>query len=270
MTGIAYPDISPIAFAIGPVAIKWYSLSYLSAILVAWLLLWIQNRRYQLGFNKSQIEDLVFYITMGIILGGRLGYAIFYGGAEMWLKPWHLLELWKGGMSFHGGIVGVIIATWLYARNYKVSFLKITDLVSIYTPIGIFLGRLANFANDELWGRVSSVSWAIRFPSGGYIPRHPSQLYEAFFEGLILWIILNYLWHIKNVRKCYGFVSGCFVIFYGMFRIFLEQFRQPDAHLGFFFEKFTMGQLLSIPLIITGLVVIVISLKNKKGLEKNN
>lgn len=257
MIGLAYPEISPVAFSLGPLAIRWYSLAYLFGILLAWLMLWRNNRKYNLGYTNPQMEDLVFYITMGIIIGGRLGYAIFYGGAEMWLKPWHLLELWKGGMSFHGGIVGVIVASWLYARNYKWHFLQATDLVAIYCPIGIFLGRLANFVNDELWGRVTNVAWAIRFPAGGYLPRHPSQLYEAFFEGMVLFFLLNWLWSKEKIRNNYGMVSGIFVLLYGIFRMIMEQFRQPDVQLGFFFEKFTMGQMLSLPLVLVGIIVLI-------------
>lgn len=265
MIGFAYPEISPIAFAIGPLAIRWYSLAYLFGILLAWWMLWRYNRKYTLGFSKSQMEDLVFYITMGIIIGGRMGYALFYGGAEMWLRPWHLLELWKGGMSFHGGVIGVILAAWLYARVYKQPFLQATDLVALFCPIGIFLGRIANFINDELWGRETDVAWAVRFPAGGYIPRHPSQLYEAFFEGFVLFVVLNLLWKISKIRKSHGFVSGLFVLLYGAFRMSIEQFRQPDAQLGFFFGNITMGQILSLPLVITGVLVIIYSLlRNNK------
>lgn len=256
MVGFDYPNISPIALSLGPLAIRWYSLAYLFGILLAWLMLWRNNRKYSLGYTKSQMEDLVFYITMGIIIGGRLGYACFYGGAEMWLKPWHLLELWKGGMSFHGGIIGVIIAAWLYARTYKWSFLQATDLVAIFCPIGIFLGRIANFINDELWGRVTDVAWAVRFPAGGYLPRHPSQLYEAFFEGIVLFVLLNWLWSKEKFRNTYGLASGLFILLYGIFRMCMEQFRQPDIQLGFFFEKFTMGQMLSLPLVLLGIGVL--------------
>ena len=256
MIGLAYPEISPIALSIGPLAIRWYSLAYLIGILAAWYLIFFNNRKYNQGFNKQSIEDLVFYITMGIIVGGRLGYAIFYGSAEMWLKPWHLLELWKGGMSFHGGIVGVITASFLYAKRYKVSFFKVTDLVALYTPIGMFLGRLANFVNDELWGRETDVPWAVRFPRGGYVPRHPSQLYEAVLEGAVLFIVLNLLWRLPKVRNQEGIVSGLFILLYGVFRISLEQFRQPDAQLGFLFFGTTMGQILSFPLVILGAIVL--------------
>lgn len=264
MTGLAYPEISPIIFSIGPLAVRWYSMAYLAGILIGWWLVLRRNEKYQLGLTKQNIEDLVFYITLGIIVGGRMGYVIFYGGAAMWEQPWQILELWKGGMSFHGGAAGVILAIWLYARKIGYGFLKLTDLVVPVVPIGLFLGRLANFTNDELWGRVSDVAWAVRFPSGGFLPRHPSQLYEAFFEGVVMFIVLNWLWGFKAVRGRTGVVSALFVILYGIFRISLEQFREPDAQLGFFFGHVTMGQMLSVPLILAGLVVLGLRLKPGK------
>lgn len=256
MIGLAFPEISPIIFSIGPLAIRWYSMAYLFGIVIGW---WLINRNVKansLGLSKADVEDLVFYLTIGIIVGGRLGYAIFYGGAEMWLKPWHLLEIWKGGMSFHGGVIGVIIATYLFAKKIKYSFLGLTDLIVLYAPIGIFLGRLANFINDELWGRVTNVAWAVRFPSGGYLPRHPSQLYEACLEGLLMFVILNCLWMLPKVRERKGVVSALFVILYGCFRTIVEQFREPDAQLGFFFGSVTMGQMLSLPLVLFGAIVL--------------
>ena len=257
MVGLSFPDISPIMFSIGPLAIRWYSMAYLVGIVAGWMLVNRNVRINKLGLEKTQIEDLMFYITLGIILGGRLGYAIFYGGAEMWLKPWRLLEIWKGGMSFHGGVVGVIAAVWLFSRKIKYSFLALTDLAVLYAPIGIFLGRLANFVNDELWGRVTTVPWAVRFPAGGYLPRHPSQLYEGLLEGVLMFVVLNLLWQLPKIRRIHGVVSALFIILYGCFRIILEQFREPDAQLGFFFGGVTMGQMLSIPLIVGGLAVLV-------------
>lgn len=256
MIGLAFPEVSPVIFSVGPLAIRWYSMAYLLGIVIGW---WLINRNVKvnnLGLSKPNVEDFVFYLTVGIILGGRLGYAVFYGGAEMWLKPWRLFELWKGGMSFHGGMVGVIVATYLFAKKIKYSFLGLTDLVVLYAPIGIFLGRLANFVNDELWGRVTDVAWAVRFPSGGYLPRHPSQLYEACLEGLLMFVILNYLWMLPRVRERQGIVSALFVILYGCFRIIVEQFREPDAQLGFFFGGVTMGQMLSLPLVLVGAIVL--------------
>lgn len=261
MIGLAYPDFSPIAFSLGPLDIRWYSLAYLVGIVAAWFLLLKNNAKYNLGYSKQNIEDLAFYATIGIIAGGRLGYAIFYGGADMWLKPWRLLELWKGGMSFHGGVLGVIVAIWIYARQFKYKFLAITDLVALYAPIGMFLGRCANFVNDELWGRATDVPWAIRFPNGGFLPRHPSQLYEAFFEGIVLFIILNWLWRYEKVRQNHGIISAVFIIAYGVFRCMAEQFREPDAQLGFLFAGITMGQLLSLPLILIGIIILVKKIK---------
>lgn len=255
MTGLDYPVISPVLFAIGPLVVRWYSMAYLFGIVMGW---WLINRnsvKYNLGLTRQNVEDLIFYVTLGIILGGRLGYAMFYGGEGMWSNPLNVLMIWKGGMSFHGGVAGVIAALYLYARKIDYKFLALTDLVVLYAPIGIFCGRLANFVNDELWGRVTDMPWAIRFPNGGYLPRHPSQLYEAFFEGLLMFGVLNFLWRYKYVREHHGLSSALFVLFYGAFRISMEQFREPDVQLGFFFGGITMGQMLSIPMIVLGMVV---------------
>lgn len=264
MIGLDFPQISPVMFSIGPLDIRWYSMAYLVGILLGWFLINRNVQKNNLELNRQKVEDLIFYLTLGIILGGRLGYAIFYGGKAMWSEPWHILEIWKGGMSFHGGVAGVIIALWVYARKINYKFLGLTDLVVLYAPIGIFLGRLANFANDELWGRVTDVPWAIRFPAGGYLPRHPSQLYEAFFEGIVMFLLLNWLWRYSFVRNRSGLVSALFVLMYGVFRISMEQFREPDQHMGFFFGGITMGQILSLPLIVLGLTVIVFLLRKTK------
>ena len=261
MNGIDFPSISPIIFSIGPIAVRWYSMAYLFGIAAGWFLVNRNVKKYNLGLSKADVEDLIFYLTLGIIIGGRFGYVLFYGKGAFWENPLQIFELWKGGMSFHGGIAGVIIAAWLYARRFGFQFLAITDLVALYAPIGMFLGRLANFVNDELWGRVTTVPWAVRFPSGGYVPRHPSQLYEAFFEGIVIFILLNWLWRSSRIRNSHGVVSALFVMLYGIFRISMEQFRQPDAQLGFFFGHITMGQMLSLPLIIAGIWVLVVKLK---------
>lgn len=251
-----FPDISPIIFQIGPVAIRWYSMAYLIGIVSAWLLANWNIKKYGSVLTPKNLEDLAFYATLGVILGGRLGYVLFYGTDMFWNDPLQILEIWKGGMSFHGGIIGVILAIWIYALQNKIKFFTITDIVVLYVPIGIFLGRIANFINDELWGRVTDVAWAVRFPAGGFLPRHPSQIYEALTEGLLMFVILNGLWQLKWVRERSGFVSAMFVIVYGLSRIAMEQFREPDAHMGYFFTYFTMGQLLSVPLILIGLLVI--------------
>lgn len=264
MTGIDFPNISPIIFSIGPIAIRWYSMAYIAGILFAWFCIVRNIEKYKVKLTRKDVEDLAFYATLGIILGGRLGYVIFYGGSAFWHNPLQVFEIWKGGMSFHGGVVGVIVATYFFARKINYRFLGLTDLIVLFAPMGILLGRLANFANDELWGRVTNVPWAIKFPSGGYLPRHPSQLYEAFFEGLLMLIVLNLVWRIKWVRERTGFVSALFVIFYGLFRVSMEQFREPDAHMGFFFKYLTMGQILSLPLMVVGIYVIYKSMKEAK------
>lgn len=256
MNGIDFPSISPIIFSIGPVAIRWYSMAYLFGIVAGWFLINRNVKKYDLGLSRANIEDLVFYLTLGIVVGGRLGYVLFYGGEAFWQNPLLIFEVWKGGMSFHGGVLGVIAATYWFSRRINYSFLRLTDLIVLYAPIGIFCGRIANFINDELWGRISDVPWAVKFPSGGYWPRHPSQLYEAFFEGIVMFVVLNVLWQFKWVRERKGIVSALFVMLYGIFRMFLEQFREPDAQMGFFFGHFTMGQILSLPLVILGLAVI--------------
>ena len=222
MTGLAFPDVSPVMFSIGGFAVRWYSMAYLAGIVLAWAWLLRDVKKYRLDFDKPAIEDVVFYVTIGIIAGGRLGY-------------------------------GAVCGLWYAAYKHKLDFWQLTDMAALYAPIGLFLGRLANFVNDELWGRVSEVPWAVRFPSGGYLPRHPSQLYEAFCEGLLMLLILNCLWRFcPVVRKRKGTVSALFVVLYAVFRIVLENFRQPDAQLGFYFGFVTMGQMLSLPLLVFG------------------
>lgn len=253
MIGLAYPEISPIIFQAGPFALRWYSMAYLVGILVAWWLAAKRIKKYQIALTKNNLEDIVFYFTLGIVLGGRLGYVLAYGSGQFWRNPLEIFAVWHGGMSFHGGIIGVIIAMLLAAHKLKFPFLRITDLTAPLVPIGIFLGRLANFVNDELWGRVTNVAWAVRFPHGGYLPRHPSQLYEACLEGICLFIVLNLLWQNKWCRERKGFISGAFLFGYGLCRLFVEQFREPDEQLGFLWGGLTMGQLLSLPAFVGGL-----------------
>lgn len=240
-------------FSLGGFAVRWYSMAYLVGIVSAWLWLLRDVQKYRLGFEKTAIEDVVFDVMIGIIIGGRLGYVLFYGGSAFWREPWQILAVWHGGMSFHGGATGAVFGLWYAAGKHKLDFWQLTDMAALYAPIGLFLGRLANFVNDELWGRVSNVPWAVRFPSGGYLPRHPSQLYEAVAEGLLMLLVLNGLWRfVPVVRQRKGTVSALFVVFYATFRIVLENFRQPDAQLGFYFGFVTMGQILSLPLLVFG------------------
>lgn len=263
MTGLAYPEISPIIFSIGPLAIRWYSMAYLVGIIAAWMLIKRQVKLNNIPLTKENIEDLVFDVTMGIILGGRLGYVLFYGTSVFWEHPLQILAIWNGGMSFHGGIAGVVLALWYFSHSIKMPFLKVTDLVVLYVPIGIFLGRLANFINDELWGRVTDVPWAVRFPNGGFLPRHPSQIYEALAEGVLMFVVLNVLWRYKAVKERTGLVSSVFAVMYALMRMGMEQFREPDTQLGFFFNVITMGQILSLPLLIVGVFYMVRLIRTK-------
>ncbi|MBQ7633074.1 MAG: prolipoprotein diacylglyceryl transferase [Alphaproteobacteria bacterium] len=250
---MAYPEISPIFFSIGPIAVRWYSMAYLLGILFGWWLASVRIKKYNLGLTKQNCEDAAFAVTLGIILGGRIGYILFYNGAQYLQNPWEMLAIWHGGMSFHGGIIGVIVALFIFAKMIKYPFLKLTDLVSPVVPVGIFLGRLANFINDELWGRVTDVAWAVRFPRGGYLPRHPSQIYEACLEGICLFAVLNFMWRNKWCREHTGFISGMFLLGYALCRLVVEQYREPDAQLGFLWLGLTMGQWLSIPITLLGM-----------------
>lgn len=273
MTGLAYPAVSPTIFSLGFFELRWYSLAYLVGILLGWWLASARNKKYKLGLSRQNLEDAAFYITLGIILGGRLGYVLFYGSAQYLAEPWQILAIWHGGMSFHGGIIGVIIAIYLLSRKLKYPFLGLTDLVSPVVPIGIFLGRLANFCNDELWGRVTDVAWAVRFPRGGYLPRHPSQIYEACMEGILLFAVLNLMWKNKWCRERTGLISGVFLLGYAACRAFVEQFREPDAQIGFLFGHITMGQCLSVPAVFVGIYLIwraVFGCKNHSQCQNKN
>lgn len=263
MIGLEFPSVSPIIFSVGPLAIRWYSMAYLAGIVIAWFLATKSVKKYQLPISKENLENAVFYATLGIILGGRLGYVLFYGSGEFWQNPLQILAIWQGGMSFHGGAVGAVLGLYYTSHLSHVKFLQITDLAALYAPIGIFLGRMANFVNDELWGRETDVAWAVRFPNGGYVPRHPSQVYEAITEGLLMFVILNAVWHFKWIRQRSGFTSALFVLFYATFRTWLENYRQPDAQLGFLYAGLTMGQLLSLPLFFLGFYLIYFSVRNK-------
>ncbi len=256
MTGLAYPNISPVLFSLGPVDIRWYSLAYLAGIIAAWFLIYKNIKKYNLPITRVALDDMIFNITLGIILGGRIFYVLFYNFEMFRENPLEIFALWHGGMSFHGGLTGAISGLLYSAKKMKYPFFGLSDLAALYTPIGLFLGRLANFVNDELWGRQTDLPWAVRFPSGGYLPRHPSQLYEAALEGILLFTLLNILWRYEWVRKTKGFISGLFLIVYGLSRMFVECFREPDKQLGFVFSQITMGQLLSAPFLIAGFVIL--------------
>ena len=251
-----FPYIHPIAFSIGPLDIRWYSLSYIAGIFISWIIV----RKFLINSNKNIskefIDELLNYAVIGIIVGGRLGYVLFYNFEYYLFSPIEILKIWKGGMSFHGGLIGIIIAIIIYSNKRKINYLEITDMIALVSPIGIFFGRIANFINGELFGRITYSKFGIIFPNGGDLPRHPSQLYEAFFEGIAIFLILNLLFFFSKFRFYKGFFSGMFLFLYGFFRFFVEYFREPDSQIGYFFEFVTLGQILCIPMIILGIFII--------------
>lgn len=249
--------LDPVALTLGPLALRWYSLAYIVGILAAWWLLSRMIRRPGSPMTARHLDDLVSWCTLGVILGGRLGYVLFYDLPTYLADPLAILRLWEGGMSFHGGFAGVVVAVVLYARRHRLSILRILDYLAVVTPLGLFLGRLANFVNGELWGRPTDGSWGIIFPGGGPLPRHPSQLYEALLEGVLLFVVLNLLFWFTDARKRPGLLGGLFVAGYGLSRFVIEFFREPDAQLGVLSFGLTMGQTLSLPLIAFGLYLVV-------------
>ena len=248
---MTFPQIDPIIFQIGPLAVRWYGLMYLLGFGAAYLLIGHLSRLRNLALNKDGISDLLFYGVLGVVLGGRLGYVLFYNPAQYLSRPLEVFAVWQGGMSFHGGLLGVVAASVIFCWRRKLPILLAGDVVVTSATIGLGLGRIGNFINGELWGRVTDQPWGIVFPGGGSLPRHPSQLYEATLEGLVLFIIL-YLLHRLKVAEGVPFFS--FFVGYGLFRFLVEFVRQPDAHLGFLWGGATMGQLLSLPMILFGLL----------------
>jgi len=248
---LTYPEINPVLLDLGPVKIHWYGVMYLIAFSVAWGLgIWRAKQAHR-GWNKDQVGDLIFFGALGVILGGRIGYMMFYNFPSLLDDPLSLFKVWQGGMSFHGGLLGVMIAMWFFARRHKKSFFQVADFVAPLVPLGYCAGRIGNFINGELWGRVTEVPWGMVFPHAGELPRHASMLYQAFLEGLVTFVIL---WLYSHKPRPPMAVSALFLICFGVFRFFNEFFRQPDAHLGFIaFDWLTMGQLLSVPVIIGGI-----------------
>jgi phosphatidylglycerol:prolipoprotein diacylglycerol transferase len=261
---LAFPAIDPIAVQIGPLAIRWYALAYIAGILLGWRYAIHLIKRPPSFMKREQLDDFLVWTTLGIILGGRLGYVLFYKPGYYLYHPQEILYLWHGGMSFHGGMLGVVLAIVLFAWRRKVDILALGDVVCCATPIGLFFGRIANFINGELWGRVSDVAWAMTFPHAGPVPRHPSQLYEAALEGLVLFAVLSMLARRAEIRSQAGRLSGIFLVGYGVARIVAELFREPDAHLGYLLGGVTMGQLLSLPMIAAGLWLISLSARRPR------
>ncbi len=244
------PDIDPVALRLGPLQVHWYGLMYLIGFILAWWLGTVRAKRGSGGWRPAEMSDLIFYCALGVILGGRLGYVLFYNLAHFARHPLEIFAIWSGGMSFHGGLLGVIVAMGLYARHTRRGFFEVADFVAPLCPLGLGAGRLGNFINHELWGRASDAPWAMVFPGAGPSPRHPSQLYEFALEGVALFVIV---WLYSRKPRATGAVSGLFLLGYGMFRFAAEFAREPDAHLGFLaLDWVTMGQILSVPMMLFG------------------
>jgi phosphatidylglycerol---prolipoprotein diacylglyceryl transferase len=263
LTVLPYPHINPVLVSIGPFAVRWYALAYIFGIIVGWFYARAIIASPKLWGGPAPIslidfDDFIIWITLGIILGGRIGYVLFYNLPHFAAHPAEIFELWTGGMSFHGGVLGCIVATIAFALHRGVPMLSLGDVTTAVAPIGLFLGRLANFINGELWGRPTDVPWAMIFPHGGPIPRHPSQLYEAALEGIVLLIVLGVLVRAGALKRP-GIVTGVAAIGYGVARIFCEFFREPDVQLGFLWGGLTMGMLLCIPLILAGVAALAVA-----------
>ncbi len=260
---LAYPSIDPVLITIGPVPIRWYALAYIAGLVLGWAYARALVRQKTFWgdaapLDRLDIDDLLVYAAMGVILGGRLGYVLFYNAGFYLAHPAEIFAAWKGGMSFHGGLAGTVLAIYVLARRRRISALSLTDVCAAAVPIGLFLGRIANFIKPELWGRPTGVPWAMVFPGAGPLPRHPSQLYEAGLEGLVLFLVLYIAVRLGALRRP-GLVAGLFAVGYGIARITCEFFREPDPQLGFLFGGATMGMLLSLPLIAIGVALNVLA-----------
>jgi phosphatidylglycerol---prolipoprotein diacylglyceryl transferase len=265
LLALTFPDFDPILIRIGPFAIRWYALAYICGILIGWVYARaiVASKRLWGGpapMTVVDFDDFILWVTLGIILGGRTGYVLFYNFPYFAAHPLEIFQLWKGGMSFHGGFVGCIVAVALFAHRRHIPVLSLGDVVCAVGPIGLFLGRIANFINGELWGRPTDVPWAMVFPGGGGAPRHPSQLYEAALEGLLLTAVLGLMVRFGALKRP-GLIVGAFAVGYGLARCFAELFREPDPQLGFLWGQLTMGMLLSLPMILGGLALIIVVLR---------
>jgi phosphatidylglycerol:prolipoprotein diacylglycerol transferase len=258
---IPHPRIDPVAIAVGPLQVHWYGLMYLAGFAAGW---WLGRRRARQGwrgFRVSDVDDLVFFVILGILLGGRLGYLLFYGLERLASDPAYAFRLWEGGMSFHGGLIGVIVAMAWFARSRGVGFWQVADFVAPLVPPGLFAGRIGNFINGNLWGAPTDLPWGVLFPSpaAGAVPRHPTQLYEALLEGVVLFVLL---WLYSRSARPLRCVSGLFLLAYGVMRFAVEFVRVPDAHIGYLaFDWLTMGQVLTAPMILVGVALVALGLR---------
>ena len=258
---IEFPNINPIALDLGLLQIRWYAISYVTGILLSWFFILKIIKVKKIDIDNHTISELISNCIVGIILGGRLGYVIFYNYEYFSDNLIEIFKIWNGGMSFHGGLIGVIIAVIYTSKTSKTSLMLLADLVAIVSPVGIFFGRIANFVNGELYGRITTHPFGIIFPNGGNVSRHPSQLYEAFFEGFLLFLILLIFLQFKKIIKSSGVLAGCFISIYGFFRFFIEFFREPDNHIGLLYLDLSMGQFLCLPMILIGVFFIIFSYK---------
>jgi phosphatidylglycerol:prolipoprotein diacylglycerol transferase len=253
---IPFPAINPVAVSLGPLAIRWYALAYIAGLVIGWRYCLLLARRQPYLIDSRDVDDFLVWATLGVVLGGRIGYVLFYNPRYYLLHPGQILFVWRGGMSFHGGAIGVTVAILGFTRVRKIRLFAFSDIVTEAIPIGLFFGRIANFINGELFGRPSDLPWAMIFPNGGPVPRHPSQLYETLGEGVLLFLVL-FAAERLGARRRPGLVTGIFLAGYGAARIFGEAFRQPDPQLGYLWIGTTMGQLLSIPVLAAGIALML-------------
>lgn len=259
---IPFPDIDPIAFSVGPLVVRWYALAYIAGFILGWrYALYLCGLTKDVRPNALDIDDFLPWGILGVILGGRVGYVLFYQLPMYMAEPLEILKVWNGGMSFHGGASGAIIAMVIYAMVKKISFLRLADIFCCGVPIGLFFGRLANFVNGELFGRTTDVAWGVVFPHGGPMPRHPSQIYEALLEGALLFVVLYLFARNDAIRNRPGIIAGTFLIGYGVSRVIVEFFREPDVQIGYIMNIFTMGQVLCVPMILAGAYVVWYALR---------
>ena len=251
-----FPAIDPVALELGPIVIRWYALAYIVGLIGGWRYALLLARRQPVRFEPRLLDDFVVWATLGVVIGGRLGYVLFYRPDYYFADPVQILMVWRGGMAFHGGLLGVLVATILFARRNKVPLLSLADVICAAAPIGLFFGRIANFINAELYGRVTDAALGMVFPHGGPLPRHPSQLYQASLEGLALFVLLAVLAFGFNAKRRPGLLAGAFFAGYGVARCIGEFFREPDSFLGFLWFGATMGQLLSLPMVLLGLYLV--------------
>lgn len=265
---LTYPDFNPIAFSLGPVKVHWYGIMYLLGFASAWALGLYRAKKPWSPIKPNLVSDAIFYGALGVILGGRIGYMLFYDFTNFISSPWILFRVWDGGMSFHGGLIGVFIAMSLFCLKHKLNTFDLLDFFVPMVPLGLLFGRIGNFINGELWGRVTDSRFSMIFPTGGPLPRYPSQLVEAFLEGLILFLTL---WFLSIKPKQRLIITSSFLLFYGIFRFIAEFLRQPDPQMGYvLFGWMTMGQALSVPMIVIGLIIIIYRIISKEKVYSPN